>query len=370
MPGAKRGTLARLRGGAPGIGQLFSIVRELSFDELRDEAQLPPRLLLLGADRALLAALRDALGGGDATHFIEIADFDDLPSHLDSFDGIVLVNAAPSDRNRPAIKGLLNGVETAGRTLTFQLPPSLSRDGQPALSEEAVADLRRRLITRLAHRQLALGRYLPSFRQDAAMGVINATARANAEFAVLSNIPAVVPIVGSVMAIGADFLVLTKNQLMMIYKLAAIHGKDIKEPWRLYTEMLPVVGAGIFWRTVARELASLIPFAAGTIPKLIVAYAGTMVTGQAAHLFYEQGSRPTSDQMKSFYVRAAERAKSLGILQREDDRKVIEGRFTEKAPPPPAPLPEVLELRRSPAAPPAAPPAGDPEQEQPGGRPR
>lgn len=334
MARRRGGLLSRVGGGAGGVSQLFNIVRELSFDELRDEAQLPPRLLLLGSDRALLAALRDRLGGGAAASFIDVQDIQDPPPGLEGYDGIVLVNAAPADRALPHVKQLLGNAETAARTLTFQLPPVRGRGDDAAPPEEAVADLRRRLVARLAHRQLALGRYLPPFRREVASQLIGATARANTEFALLSNIPAVVPIVGNMMAVGADTLVLTKNQLMLIYKLAAIHGRDIEQPSRLYSEMLPVVGAGVLWRTVARELAAMIPFAAGTIPKLLVAYAGTTATGQAANFYYEQGQRPSREQMKGFYARALEAAKALRLPTRGRDRdaEVLEGRFAEKAP--------------------------------------
>ena len=335
MARGRRG-LARLGAGVLPVSELMSIVRELSFDELRDEAQTPPRLLLIGADGTTVERLRDELGGPVASTYIEVANFDRLPGDLTPYDGIVLVNATPADRGRPEIRSLLTNVETAGRTLTFQLPPAIGRDDTPALPAEAVEDLRGRLVTRLGHRQLALGRHLPPFRRAVATQITNATARANAEFALLSNIPAVVPIVGNIMAAGADFLVLTKNQLMLIYKLAAIHGRDISQPWRLYTEMLPVVGAGFLWRTVARELAAFLPFAAGTIPKVLVAYAGTAVTGQGANFFYEQGERPSGEQMRGFYGRAIEIARALRFDQlrnKSDGRKVIEGQFKEAAPP-------------------------------------
>lgn len=339
-------SLARLRSNGPAIGDLFKIVRELSFDELREEAQLPPRLLLVGANRDQLIMLRDALGGSAAGSFIDVATFEQLPGYLDLYDGIVLVNAGPAERNRPQIRQLLNDPETAGRTLTFQLPPGEAADGDVPPPAHAVDDLRSRLVTRLGHRQLALGRYLPAFRKQVTTSLINQTARANAEFALLSNIPALIPVVGGLMAAGADFLVLTKNQLMLIYKLAAAHGRDIDQPWRLYTEMLPVVGAGLVWRTVARELASLLPFAAGTIPKVLVAYGGTAVTGQAANYYYEFGARPTAEQLRLYYERAAEVAKSLR-LGRRDDRDAIEGEFTEaqapakpeRGPTPPEQLP-------------------------------
>jgi uncharacterized protein (DUF697 family) len=325
---ATRRGLARLWSSGLAIGELFTIMRELSFDELREEAQLPPRLLLAGENHDQLVTLRDALGGSAASGFIDVVTFEQVPGYLDLYDGIVLVNAGPSERNRPKIRQLLADSETAGRILTFQLPPGTAADGDVPPPPQAVDDLRSRLVTRLGHRQLALGRYLPAFRKQVTTSLINQTSRANAEFALLSNIPAVIPIVGNLMAAGADFLVLTKNQLMLIYKLAAAHGRDIDQPWRLYTEMMPVVGAGLVWRTVAREMAALIPFAAGTIPKVVVAYGGTMVTGQAAHFYYEFGMKPTGAQLRHYFERAAEIAKTLRPGA-EEERDAIEGEFTE-----------------------------------------
>jgi len=332
MAGSRTG-LSRLRPRVPAVGDLFSVVRQLSFDELRDEATLPPRLLLLGNEQPTLETLRGALVGESGAQFIDLALVGDALPHLDSYDGIVLVNLSPSERNEPMIARLLNSDETAGRTLTCQLPPTLGqRDA--AIPSELIDDLRGRIVTRLSHRQLALGRYLPAFRKQAASAVIGQTARANAEFALLSNIPALIPVVGNIVAAGADFLVLTKNQLMLIYKMAALHGRDLGQPWRIYAEMLPIVGVGILWRTIARELSALIPFAAGTIPKVLVAYAGTAVAGQTANLYYLQGTRPTGEQLQGFYLRAVEMARKLPFMNRNAARRgtFIEGQFTEQRP--------------------------------------
>jgi uncharacterized protein (DUF697 family) len=329
----RRTGLSRLRVGVPAVGDLFSVVRQLSFDELRDEATLPPRLLLLGNELSTLKKLRAELVGESGVQYIEIALVGDALPYLDSYDGIVLVNLSPSERNVPTIARLLTSDETAGRTLTCQLPPTPGQR-DTALPSDLIDDLRGRIVTRLAHRQLALGRYLPAFRKQAAAAAIGQTARANAEFALLSNIPALIPVVGNIVAAGADFLVLTKNQLMLIYKMAAIHGRDLGQPWRIYAEMLPIVGAGILWRTIARELSALIPFAAGTIPKVLVAYAGTAVAGQTANLYYLQGTRPTGEQVQGFYVRAIEMARKLPFLNRNTPPQgtIIEGQFTEKRP--------------------------------------
>jgi len=329
----RRTGLSRLRAGVPGIGDLFSVVRQLSFDELRDEATSPPRLLLIGNEQPTLETVRGALVGESGAQYIDIALVGDALPHLDSYDGIVLVNLSPPERNAPVIAHLLNSDETAGRTLTCQLPPTPGQR-DVTIPSDLIDDLRGRIVTRLSHRQLALGRYLPAFRKQAASTVIGQTARANAEFALLSNIPALIPVVGNIVAAGADSLVLTKNQLMLIYKIAAIHGRDLGQPWRIYAEMLPIVGAGIFWRTIARELSALIPFAAGTIPKVLVAYAGTAVAGQTANLYYLQGTRPTSDQLQGFYLRAVEMAPKLPFMNRNAERRgpIIEGQFTHKHP--------------------------------------
>lgn len=331
MAGTRTG-LSRLRAGVPAVGDLFSVVRELSFDSLREEAQMPPRLLLVGTEQASITALRDTLAGPGGASFVDTALVEELPGYLDTYDGIVLVNLSQADRNRPAIRQLLDAVETAGRTLTFQIPPTIGAERDMPIPNELLDDLRGRIVTRLAHRQMAIGRYLPAFRKQAAAALIGQTSRANAEFALLSNIPAMIPVVGNLMAVGADFLVLTKNQLMLIYKLAALHGRDLDQPWRIYSEMLPVVGVGILWRTVARELVTLIPFAAGTIPKVMIAYAGTAVAGQAANFYYFQGERPTREQFQQFYARAAEIARSLPLPGRNEAERgnVIEGRFSEK----------------------------------------
>lgn len=338
-----RGSRALRQVGASALGvrELFGILKEVSFDHLRDEARLPPRLLLLAANHADVVSLRDELGGDGSAGTIDIASFNDIPAHLEQYDAVVCFNASPRERAQTGLKRLLTDAELSARVLTVQFPPALARGVDPltAPSTEALSDLKRRILTRLPHRQLALGRWLPGFRREAATATINATARANAEFAFLSNLPAMIPLVGGLIAAGADTLVLTKNQLMMIYKLAAIHDRDLAQPWRLYTEMAPVVGAGLFWRTVAREFTSFIPLAGGTIPKTIVAYAGTAVAGQAANYYYEFGRKPTAAHMKRFSRRAYEIARNLRLPAREGPHGAIDATFKERATPAIAALP-------------------------------
>jgi uncharacterized protein (DUF697 family) len=72
----------------------------------------------------------------------------------------------------------------------------------------------------------------------AAKQIIDETAMANAQFSLVSNIPTLLPVVGNLAAAGADFIVLTKNQVMMLYKLAAAFGRDLERLSK------PVMGGG------------------------------------------------------------------------------------------------------------------------------
>jgi hypothetical protein len=77
---------------------------------------------------------------------------------------------------------------------------------------------------------------------------------------------------------------------------------------------VPIVGAGFIWRTIAREAATLIPFAAGTIPKVAIAYTGTIAAGRAADFYYREGYKPSYEQVRDFVKQASETAQNLPIL--------------------------------------------------------
>src|SRR5699024_9821673 len=143
-------------------------------------------------------------------------------------------------------------------------------------------------------------RFFPEWRADAVRAIIDETAKANARFALVSNVSAIVPIVGNLVAGGADLIVLTKNQMMMCYKIAEAHDRDLGNQFSIIRELTPVVGAGFLWRTIAREASAMIPLAAGTIPKVAIAFAGTMAAGRAADYYYRVGSKPSKSQLAEF----------------------------------------------------------------------
>lgn len=291
--------------GAIGTARNFlNVLKELSLDEIRDEAGRVPALLVLAPDDVTAARIGSLLTGPDAiVRPTAAALFAHVPD-LDRYDAVVVYD--PTNTGR-----------------TEELRRSTKRDGQSAPvvrflgstpdSASAADRVRRWIVTRLPNRAPAFGRAFPAFREAATKAVIDETAQANAQFAFVSNLPAVVPVVGGFFAAGADLLVLTKNQLLMLYKIAAIQGKNLENRAAFVQEMLSVVGAAMFWRTVARELASFLPFAAGTIPKVVIAYSGTVVVGRIADYYYQFGKRPSRDQVRSFYRQATDAAKRLRL---------------------------------------------------------
>jgi uncharacterized protein (DUF697 family) len=120
-------------------------------------------------------------------------------------------------------------------------------------------------------------------------------ARVNAEVALVSAIPQASLILGPASAV-ADTFILTKNQTVMVLRLAAMYGLSI-DRGRL-AELLPVVGAGLGWRTLARELVGFVPAGLGVIPKAAIAYAGTVAAGKAAVWYYETGRQMPQSQLR------------------------------------------------------------------------
>lgn len=158
---------------------------------------------------------------------------------------------------------------------------------------------------------VAFGRYLPGMRAAACRRLILRGSENNARFAFMSALPWVIPIslpflpASSVM----DVLVLTKNQAMLVMRLAAAHGqppgytKQVKE-------VLGTVASAMGWRTLARELAGMIPAGIGVAAKTAIAYSGTMTVGKAALYYYQRGHQMTVDEIREAYAATENNAKA------------------------------------------------------------
>ena len=76
----------------------------------------------------------------------------------------------------------------------------------------------------------ALGAQFPPLRPAIFTRIIERTARANASFALTTGLAETIPVLTAPLNLG-DMVVLTKNQLMMCYRLALAAGRD-DEPRR------------------------------------------------------------------------------------------------------------------------------------------
>lgn len=113
-------------------------------------------------------------------------------------------------------------------------------------------------------------------RKPLALEAVRATAVQNAGVGLVAFIP------------GADLPIMTLNQAKMLLQIAAAYG----EPMGIERarELVAVVGGAFACRSVARQVAGLVP-GLGWVVKGGVGYAGTLAMGYAAIEYFEGGGR-------------------------------------------------------------------------------
>lgn len=281
--------------------QFLDVMKEVSAQSVRAEARRLFILGLAGDPEAVEAARRIAVGPSPTLAVeAEVASF--LVGGSPPYD--------PEIEKRLRYADLL--VSLPGGPEPTELRPA------DTIQLEHPEDL---VTAVLAHRPdllVPLARRLPGFRPLAAEQVIRSISRVNTEFAVLSSVSSIVPILAPLFPVfaGADVFVLTKNQIMMIFRLAAVYGEDLNLKSRL-REVLPVLGGAVGWRTLARELAGVLPGGLGLPVKAAIAYSGTYATGRAAQMMFDEGRRPTATEMRRIYDDSARQAREFAERLRE-----------------------------------------------------
>jgi uncharacterized protein (DUF697 family) len=151
--------------------------------------------------------------------------------------------------------------------------------------------------------EIAVGRNLPALR-DTVAGKLTRDAANNAlKVALASAVVDHIPVVGIVLgafASAGDMVAITGIQVMLMLHIEAAYGRDpdMQRVWQL----LPVIGGGFGWRTLARELVGFVPVA-GIAIKGAIAYAGTIVVGEGVTFFHEHGQAMTKGQASALYER-------------------------------------------------------------------
>lgn len=289
--------------------RMVDIVREISFDDVRNEAMRPPSMLVLAATTDEAERIARLLTGNGDLNGVSVGTLDTEVWTRSQYDAIVV-----------------NDLEMSSKSQQYVNAASSSESWEPAIAlshlpfgRTEAEHARAHLAANLGDRVVSFARHFPAFRGIAITAIVNETSTANAQFAFVSNIPALLPVVGGLLSAGADMIVLTKNQLMMVYKIAAANGRMLDDQQAILREMIPVVGQGFLWRTAAREATTMLPLAAGTIPKVAIAFTGTYVLGRAMEAFYRFGKKPTKEQREEFVSQARELLAKLPFGTREKE---------------------------------------------------
>lgn len=303
------------------LGNVWDTLRELDVNDIREESERPLSIACIGqpelfemlsgflyhsSDRRYgpagtnplshyippLGASLDPIRHADALLVLidgrrplaqtDIAVFD----RLDSFALPLLVVVFYGDRLPAPTSGVGAAPPASTRVVTIREPVAIS--AADVLAEAVLTILPSEL-------HLTAARRLPGIRPIVARELINNTAFSNAAYSLAAGLPEQIPILGLPFA-AADILILTKNQAILVYKLALGYGAPPEFQSRI-REVLPVIGGAYIWRQMARSLVGLIPIW-GLLPKVAIAYAGTYTTGVVAWRWYATGEIISGERLK------------------------------------------------------------------------
>ena len=229
-----------------------------------------------------------------------------LTRHQDLSPGLKLAGNRFAGESAPVLTVVIGDTSRTAKVLR---PGEHSRVAVEALDAAALEAIASALVNTVSEdQQLALGAQFPPLRQAIFARTIERTARANASFALTTGLAETIPLLTAPLNLG-DMVVLTKNQLMMCYRLALTAGKD-DEPRKMMGEIIGVLGGGVLFRQIARQLVGLIPIA-GLLPKVTIAYAGTYAIGRAMVGWTTEGRQVTVEAVSGYSREGLARGRAL-----------------------------------------------------------
>jgi uncharacterized protein (DUF697 family) len=315
------------------LPDLWRVIREMDVESIRRDAEARFRILILAPSRAEAEAAALLLTGADMPHpWLEVLTPDDLhpvDGDLGTLTAALLVStsadltsglARAADRLRRAHVPVVTVVHGPTRAVDGVVPPTsplvaAARAGEvartlvAALDADGLEKIAQSLVRTVPpSARLALARQLPPLRDAVFNQLIDETARANATYAFTAAMAEAVPVLDVPLNV-ADILILTKNQLLMGYKIALGAGKSGRAR-DVIGEVIGVVGGGFLFRQAARGLIGLIPVA-GVIPKVAIAYTGTWAIGRAVAVWATEGRRLSPSALGRFSRDAAGRGRDF-----------------------------------------------------------
>lgn len=306
------------------FGNFWATLREVDVSAIRAEADRPVVIACVGHVDALdtvshlLHAGADRYGpvGIDLLEMVPLAQVAERASALRAATVLVLcVNTRTAlaqhevdsfsqiERlSMPALVVLIGGASLpAGVSLPRAIAAASVIIAEPA-ALDAPDKLASAVLDRLpAELQLAAARRLSGLRNMYVRELINSSSVTNATFAFASGLPGQIPVLSVPFAM-TDMIVLTKNQAIMVYRMALAFGAPADFQDRI-VEIAPVIGGGFVWRQLARSLVGLVPIW-GLIPKVAISYGGTYATGIVAWRWFAYGEILSAAQVQKITTEA------------------------------------------------------------------
>lgn len=308
----------RMAGNSGVTRQIWKAIRQLSPAKVLKESQQHFDLAVVAADTAQADEIRHFMLGRSPSEEDEAYLNRVLRLHLQPVSDAQVREMQKDVEIVLAAVDARQGLEPlAFKTVTYH-PEDPAGCIDALLNSEEGAGIR-----------LSLARHIPVLRPEVARRVVRQVSIENATIAIstaLGNVfPNVLqPILGVAEAAG-DIVLLTANQIRMLYMIAAGYGQKVGlvSQWK---EIASIVGAAFTWRALARNLVSKIPFGGGLVPKGTIAYAGTFSVGEGLVYYYTTGRKMTREEaartFRSAYSGAAERVRDIAARLRKNQPEV------------------------------------------------
>ena len=307
----------------PNLADMWHVLKEADLNKVRREAERPFLVLLVAEDVDDAEELGRLLSRPATTRhpWLLLADPADAQRAASSRALDLAIVLSPIPDPSPALAAVADTLRKAklpvvmvvfgnpSSTVALAWPGEAARAAVTALEPSAMPAVAQALLAAVSPgMRLALARQLVPLRELLFAELIEETAKTNAMYALTTSLAEVVPVLDVPLNL-ADIVVLTKNQLVMSYRIALASGKK-GTPRELVGEVLGVIGGGFLFRQGARQLVGLIPVA-GIIPKVAVAYAGTLAIGKVVVAWAAYGTALEPGAVNTFYRQALARSRAL-----------------------------------------------------------
>ncbi|MCX6346150.1 MAG: hypothetical protein NT018_13945 [Armatimonadetes bacterium] len=282
------------------LSNIWKAFHQLNPKNVKAESEAPIRLAVVGVENAVK----------DAAQFLVGID----PKVYEMASDTLLLLTTPLTQQA---KDMLPKCDIVLRS--FDFGEDLSRvDPRRIFTFSDQEDLRKIItdilrLPDLEYAHLPLARALPAFRPEVCKNIIQTISLENAIFVVSTSLGNIIPNplapLAALAASAGDLVVLTANQIRMLFMLAAAHSRDIGFKQQS-AEIASILGAAFGWRSIARELVGQIPLGGGIIPKAAIAFAGTWAAGEGIVYYYTTGRHMTKEELRQQFDLALEKGKT------------------------------------------------------------